>query len=451
MDLRKKWVAYPFLFLCCWILTSLPAHFGEAREITAKKEKQRVVASAGGEPMAPSQMVQSRKNVEIRSSYWILLKEVVTKAKEKRKKEKRKLDPDKTSDMRIAVLDFTEARGTKEGIIHEGSCFGWSYANDLASVLTSFSEVKVIERNDLDKAIEALQLPKNPDLYDMKTFVDLGKWIGAEFFLTGDFQDLKKCMKLNGRLIILEKMERYSANIIYIEKDEEVDAMIHACDRDQEGKTPDKKTEGELKEKTKKETKEILELEAHMVAERNGPHGMEKVPITTGSILYSNDCFRICFKTFQRAHVYFLVKDSSGEAYSLFPHRKIQLRNPVQPELMYEIPMENVYFCLDDKTGIETIYILASTSPIDKLDKLLTSIEKSEDEKERKHYSKEINRYVKGISARNKRGISVEERIEPNVVRPEPHGSDVGSERQRIYELLRGMGLVVREIWIDHR
>jgi hypothetical protein len=90
--------------------------------------------------------------------------------------------------------------------------------------------------------------------------------------------------------------------------------------------------------------------------------------LTNSSVLQSRDYYKIIFTPLEDSHVYIFQRDSANKIYQLFPMERfkgIELnnRNPVQGGQTYYIPSQSKSFRLDDQTGTETIYFLASRQP----------------------------------------------------------------------------------------
>ena len=94
-----------------------------------------------------------------------------------------------------------------------------------------------------------------------------------------------------------------------------------------------------------------------------------------GSTLRSNDNLQIHIKPTKDCYLYALIYDSQGIAGMLFPSRMVNVNNKVRGGRSYHIPGDNNWFYLDNNTGTETIYVLASIAPMEDIDRLLTAME----------------------------------------------------------------------------
>lgn len=97
---------------------------------------------------------------------------------------------------------------------------------------------------------------------------------------------------------------------------------------------------------------------------RSGGQG-NFVPLQEGSVLHSGDHYKIIFTPTEDCYVYIFQIDSAQKIYQLFPMERfgeviVNNFNPVQTGKTYYLPAESKSFMLDEQTGTETIYFLAS-------------------------------------------------------------------------------------------
>ncbi len=104
----------------------------------------------------------------------------------------------------------------------------------------------------------------------------------------------------------------------------------------------------------------VLEVMIDVVKEADVNGRYEAIPVPEGDILTQNDRYKIMFQSNMPCHLYVVQLDSSGRMDPLFPSRFTTLINPVQPNVLYEVPSERLWFFLDSNTGMETIYFIAS-------------------------------------------------------------------------------------------
>ena len=97
---------------------------------------------------------------------------------------------------------------------------------------------------------------------------------------------------------------------------------------------------------------------------RSGRIGEFK-PLNEGSVLHSGDLYKIIFTPATDCYVYIFQLDSANKIYQLFPMESfaemtINNLNPVKRGNTYYIPAKGKSFQLDQQTGIEKMYFLAS-------------------------------------------------------------------------------------------
>ena len=105
------------------------------------------------------------------------------------------------------------------------------------------------------------------------------------------------------------------------------------------------------------------------------PHYKE-VEVKDGGILRSGDMFRVKFKLKNEAYVYVLSLDSLGNLAMLFPDRDVKGGIKFKPNEVYIIPVKDRWFRLDDNTGRETVYLIASPKAIENIDKKIAIVKK---------------------------------------------------------------------------
>ena len=105
------------------------------------------------------------------------------------------------------------------------------------------------------------------------------------------------------------------------------------------------------------------------------PHYKE-IEIEEGGNLRSGDFFKIRFKLEKSAYIYILSLDSQGNLTKLYPDRDGKARTQFKAHEAYSIPEDDRWFRLDDNTGRETFYIVASTNTIKAIDKRIATVKK---------------------------------------------------------------------------
>ena len=109
---------------------------------------------------------------------------------------------------------------------------------------------------------------------------------------------------------------------------------------------------------------------------------VSEVTIEEGSILRSKDKFKVQFETKKDAYVYIIIHDSLNKANLLFPDPRITLSNNVKANSSHTVPTSEHWFWLDENVGIETVYVLASETPLDNIKAMLLAMEDVEEPKQ---------------------------------------------------------------------
>ena len=184
-----------------------------------------------------------------------------------------------------------------------------------------------------------------------------------------------------------------------------------------------------------------LELSMNIIGQREESDGsVSEVIIKEASILHSYDNFQIHFTTNKDAFVYILIFDSANEAHLLFPDPKIPLSNNIKGVTEYSVPTAGKWFWLDENTGIETIYVLASETPLNDIAGLLKEME--------------------GVNTQKKKGISTQIKDKINILERGVGGITEGNAKsfylkdgkkiQSVTEIVKGTEAVVRAISFRH-
>ncbi len=96
----------------------------------------------------------------------------------------------------------------------------------------------------------------------------------------------------------------------------------------------------------------------------------EPFELKQGGSLKSGDSFRVNIRIEKDASIYVLLHDSSGETVKLFG-------DEVKAGQVLSLPDKNSGFRLDDHTGTESIFVLASEKPIEDFDSRLGPLKKA--------------------------------------------------------------------------
>lgn len=102
-----------------------------------------------------------------------------------------------------------------------------------------------------------------------------------------------------------------------------------------------------------------------------------EVDVKDGGLLHSGDMFRIKFQLQEEAYVYLLGLDSLGNLTRLFPEKDTDVPGKIKAHEVHIVPEVDGWFRLDDNTGQETVYLLASSLPIGNIDQRIDQLKKS--------------------------------------------------------------------------
>jgi len=83
-------------------------------------------------------------------------------------------------------------------------------------------------------------------------------------------------------------------------------------------------------------------------------------PVTTGMVLSSGDKLKMMVQIKKKCFVYLIHRDSQGEFAILFPYSFRQFDTDYQIARNYYTPKGEAWFQLDNRTGNETFYLIAS-------------------------------------------------------------------------------------------
>lgn len=141
-----------------------------------------------------------------------------------------------------------------------------------------------------------------------------------------------------------------------------------------------------------------------------GPQDDRKlISIAKDTVLYSGDQFKMMIELQSKCYVYVIFMGSNGEILLLFPE---QLDLPEESfEVNQEIflPNKDMWFALDDQIGIEKFFLLASKTPLTKLETLLQNYESSSLEI-RPKLTEEILQFIKKTRKEHRQLTAVAER-----------------------------------------
>lgn len=101
------------------------------------------------------------------------------------------------------------------------------------------------------------------------------------------------------------------------------------------------------------------------------PDDRKLIELTSDSILYSGDKFKMMFEATERCYVYIVFKGSDDKILMLHPEKFKSNSHPPKENKTVFIPSEHGWFTLDTKPGTETLYVIVSFDPLSNLEALL--------------------------------------------------------------------------------
>jgi len=102
-----------------------------------------------------------------------------------------------------------------------------------------------------------------------------------------------------------------------------------------------------------------------------GPEqGRKFTPIVADTALQTGDQLKFMLELHKTGFVYLIYQSSQGDMSLLFPYQLNQFGSECELQTMYYIPRDDSWFELDDRSGTETFYLIASVSRLNELEGL---------------------------------------------------------------------------------
>jgi hypothetical protein len=121
-----------------------------------------------------------------------------------------------------------------------------------------------------------------------------------------------------------------------------------------------------------------ISVEFACVAERRLADGTwGEILVRDGGELRSYDKFQVYLEPHSDCHAYLLFYDSAGKASLLFPSGAGGGNAFLKKGTPTRVPGEGLFYELDAKTGLETLYLVASAEPLADVEWLLEKMEKA--------------------------------------------------------------------------
>ena len=109
---------------------------------------------------------------------------------------------------------------------------------------------------------------------------------------------------------------------------------------------------------------------------RSDDQEIENFQIENGETLKSGDLIKIKFNLTEGAYVYLLALTGSGDLMKIYPESATDMPQRLEPQKEHIFPKNDRWLKLDDKTGKEKIYLLASPAPIEGFDDKINQIKR---------------------------------------------------------------------------
>ena len=185
-----------------------------------------------------------------------------------------------------------------------------------------------------------------------------------------------------------------------------------------------------------------LRLSMNIIGQRKeADGGYSEIIVSEGSVLRSGDNFQVHLESNRPAYVYILLYDSQSKAGQIFPDPKINQSGSVDGGRKVVVPARDLWFWLDEHTGTETIYVLASEKPMTDIRSLLAQMEGG-NEAGHKRASREIKERI-AVMQRGVGGITKGQAMTYTL-------SD-GKKIQKVTDVVTGTGSVVRAVSFHHK
>ena len=152
---------------------------------------------------------------------------------------------------------------------------------------------------------------------------------------------------------------------------------------------------------------------------RHGKRGKFRA-LNQGDLLQSGDQYKVIFTPSEDAYVYIYQVDSNDQVFQLFPMKKfgrtvLNNLNPVRGGETYFLPNKSKAFYLDDQTGLERIYLIASREPKTELEALYRQLSKERKRKNREGVQSAQTMLQSMFTSRGMGGIEEEDDDEEEI------------------------------------
>ena len=120
---------------------------------------------------------------------------------------------------------------------------------------------------------------------------------------------------------------------------------------------------------------ESLQVSIDLIKEEFKDGKFIAVSVTDGQTLTQSDNYKILIQSQTPCYIYIAQLDATGKMDPIFPSRFTQWRNPIQANMLYDIPTKTNWFYLDANVGVETIYFIASRNQRLDIERIFSELE----------------------------------------------------------------------------
>jgi hypothetical protein len=92
--------------------------------------------------------------------------------------------------------------------------------------------------------------------------------------------------------------------------------------------------------------------------------------VTDGTSVGAGDRIRLAFSAGSDGHAYVVVRGAQGGVSTLFPGATVRGASRVQAGTVYQVPGDDRWITVDERTGIAAIYLIAGHDPLENLEEL---------------------------------------------------------------------------------
>lgn len=176
-------------------------------------------------------------------------------------------------------------------------------------------------------------------------------------------------------------------------------------------------------------------------------------PIGTSSTLKTGDQLKMMVERQTDCYVYVIHHSSQNVIRLLFPYSLSQLADDYLQEKRYYIPQSDRWFELDQHSGPETFYLLASPTRLDSLERLLDQYERA-DANQKSDLSRQVLEEIRTLKRQHRELAAAAER--PETIGGAVRGFEKaqGMNRPDISVIAREIsaaGFVARTFTVEHQ